>query len=95
MWEYAIAIAFFIWLVMKLDLCDGWCVEAFSTKPNHAQVSKYTSEMLTNKQVFSPSSSMTDAKTAMPWIDPIIYEDARELYRKNKLSTDSISKIFH
>ena len=78
-----------IWLIRKWYKLDG-----FSTKPTAEQVTQYTSEMLTNKHVFS-GGSIDDAKNVMPWIDPVSYEDARSLHRKNKLNAETIRGIFH
>ena len=62
-------------------------------KPSNGQVIKYTNDMLKNQHVFI-GGTLYEAKEKMPWIDPIIYEDARNLARQNKLNRESLSGIF-
>jgi hypothetical protein len=60
-------------------------------RPKGEQTSRLTKEILNSKHLFAESFSV--AKKAMPWLDPVIYEDVRGLVLNNNANEHTISKV--
>lgn len=70
------------------------CPEGLVSKPNPQEIQKYTSDVISNREVFHGGSFYT-AREKMPWIDPIAYEEIRMMARGGTLTKDSIVRVFN
>ncbi len=89
-----ILFAFFVLLLMVL-ICHHKKAErsGFVSKPTEAEIAKYGGEIIKNQHLLQVGFS--EAKNAMPWMDAVVYEEARDLARKNKLNSSSVGLLFH
>ena len=60
--------------------------------PSKEEIKKYTAEIIQNKPLFN--RNLYDAQDAMPWLDPVTYEDARHLVRGGRLTHDNVEGLF-
>ena len=60
-------------------------------RPKGAQTNRLVDEILSSRHLFTESFSV--AKKAMPWLDPVIYEDVRRLVMNNNATPQNISKV--
>jgi hypothetical protein len=50
-------------------------------------------EISLNKELFNPASNTYEAvKRKMPWMDPVIYYDASQMYKNNSLNQNNIMR---
>lgn len=67
------------------------CQKRDGFKPNKQEQEKRANELILHSS--SIKDGLTNAKQAMPWIDPITYEDARKLLRQDNYNKTSIMQI--
>lgn len=81
-------------LILKIIIIDGNKIEGLSSKPNKKQIKNMTKQVLDNKIIFKNEGfTMLDAKNRMKWMDVIVYEDLRELSKKNKMTDEHIITV--
>lgn len=66
--------------------------ECFTSKPSSDDVKRYTSEMISHRDMFG--KSFYEARKKMDWLDPVIYEDARRLKISNNFDASNLQKVF-
>lgn len=66
-------------------------VESFESKPSPDQVEQFASEVERHKHLFD--RGLYEARSAMPWIDAITYEDIRKLKINGDLNKENVSRI--
>jgi hypothetical protein len=66
--------------------------EGLVNKPTNDDVEKYTNDIISNRPIFG--GSFYAAREKLPWIDPILYEDARILSKQNNFTREAITQIF-
>lgn len=88
-----IIFTFFI-LVLVIILCRYRAItrEGFTSKPTPNEALKYGGEILTNKNLLRVG--FQESKNAMPWMDAIVYEEARQLELKNNLNNRTVNMLF-
>lgn len=69
------------------------CQKRDSFKPNRQEQEHRADELLKNATHIR--DGLSSAKKVMSWIDPITYEDARQLLRKNKYTKSDIMQILN
>lgn len=67
--------------------------ECLTSKPSDKQRKMMVEQILSNKELFSGNYNLDTAKNNIDWLDPISYEDLRNLYRKNMFHNDKIKQI--
>lgn len=70
------------------------CKEGLTSKPTDADISRYSSEVLQNRELFN-NSSFYNARKKMPWMDAIAYEEIRLLAMNNNLNNNSVNSVFN
>jgi hypothetical protein len=84
-----IAIILIVWYLFK---CWQSREEGFSSKPNTVEAQRRASEMLQYKETFT--QDMYKAREKMPWMDAIIYEEARARLRHGQFNHNKLTEIF-
>lgn len=74
---------YFLWKCLN---CEG-----LSSAPSAAQREIMTNQMLNNKKLFN--TSLDSTKQILPWIDAVVYEDARSLISLDKFNKKNINNI--
>mgnify|MGYP001593462398 FL=1 len=82
-------------ILLILYIITTKCSEGLSNKPNQADIINYTSDIMQNREIFGSRGTFYNARNKMPWIDPILYEDARMLAMRNNLNNESVMRIFY
>jgi hypothetical protein len=85
--------SFAIVLVMIVIFTRTFDDDGFSSKPNQQTILKYTDQMIVHKDVFT--KDMYSAKEKMPWIDPILFEEARLKLRYGLFNKNELEKLFN
>jgi len=67
--------------------------EGLTVKPSSDQIEDFTNKILQNKHVFV-GGSLNSARSAMPWVDAVIYEDVRRLVRNGSFTAAGIRGLF-
>ena len=68
--------------------------ESLTARPDHKSKHFLAREILHNRSLFSGRQPNFDrARTHLTWLDPILYEDVRNLSRHNKLNKENIIKV--
>lgn len=88
-----ILLAFLLLLVMII-ICktEKTKREGFVAKPTKEQAVKFGGELMNNRSLLRVGFQET--KNKMPWIDAVVYEDARALELKNNLNERTVQKLF-
>lgn len=94
-----IIFTFFI-LVLIIVICRYRAVtqhysgarEGFVAKPTPKEAIKYGGEILQNKNLLRVG--FQESKNAMPWMDAVVYEEARQLELKNNLNNKTVNMLF-
>ncbi len=81
-------------VVLLVLLLKPKCSEGLVSKPTQKDIQKYSKDILVNREVFD-NGTFYQAREKIPWLDPIIYEEARLLSTKNNLNNISVKTIFH
>lgn len=71
-------------MLIKCQNRDGF-------KPDRQEQGKRANELMMHSS--SIKDGLVNAKQAMPWIDPVTYEDARKLLRQNNYNKPSLMQI--
>jgi hypothetical protein len=66
--------------------------QGFMSKPTPEQVKKYGGSLLANAKLLRVG--FEESKNSMPWIDAVVYEEARQLELKNNLNHSTIDMLF-
>ncbi len=82
-------------VVLLLLIFKPTCSEGLTSKPTVSDVNKYTGEIIQNREVFGGKGTFYSAREKMPWIDPIAYEEVRQLARSDNLNHSSIIRVFN
>ncbi len=81
-----------IWIIVLILL---WIMcsknEGLTSRPSHIEKKQYVNEMMINKNKFN--GTLNSARKTMPWIDAVVYEDARMLLNDNKFTSVNLFKI--
>ncbi len=81
-----------VWVIVLILL---WLMcrnnEGLVNRPNQREKKKYINEMMINKNKFG--GTLNSARKTMPWVDVVVYEDARGLLENNKFTEENLSKI--
>lgn len=83
-----VLIALIIYLIYKWVSKEGF----LNRRPTKDQKEKYIDTILSNKEMFEANTHIDDAKSKFPWMDPVLFNDIKQLLRKSKLTKESISK---
>lgn len=83
--------AIFIYLVFCL-ITTLFNTEPFTSKPTIAEKNDRVDKILKNHELFT--TDMYTTRTVMPWMDPLIYEEARKLKLNNNLNEHTTKKLF-
>ncbi len=67
-------------------------IDGFSGRPNENEIRKRINQMVQHQETFS--QSMYKAREKMPWIDAIIYEEARAKLRQGQFNYNNLNDIF-
>jgi hypothetical protein len=66
--------------------------EGLTSLPTPSEKKKYASEVMENRHLFSASSGSLDkARSKMPWMDPVVFEDIR---RANNFTLEALENLF-
>jgi hypothetical protein len=89
-WVFIIYILALLFIV-KVIIIDGNQIEGLSSKPNSMQIKNMAKQVLDNQIIFKNEGfTILDARNRMKWMDVIVYEDLRELSKKNKMTDEYI-----
>lgn len=65
--------------------------ECLVSKPKAHMIPKMTLEIIQNEGMFT--GGIESVKKKLPWMDPVLYEDVRNLSFKKNISMDTVSKL--
>lgn len=65
----------------------------FTGKPTASEKIIYVKQIVSNKLIFD--EDLYTAKSIMPWIDAITYEDIRKLIRENNFNEETILSVLN
>lgn len=85
----SIILVIIMFLLIKCNLTT----EPFNSKPNNIEINKKISQMIIHRDSFE--QDMYTAREKMPWMDAIIYEDARSRLRNNQFNYNGLKQIFN
>ena len=54
---------------------------------------KRKTDIISNKELFSPSSTYKKAKKKLPWMDPVYYHDLTILHKNRQLNSKKVKDI--
>ncbi len=77
-----------IFLIVWIYKCNR---EGLVNKPNPIERENMVTQILNSKRVFG--QSLNSARSELPWIDAVVYEDVRELISDNKFNKDQLNNI--
>jgi hypothetical protein len=73
-----------ILLIIIIKLCEK--TEGFTSH----EIEKKSREIFINKHQFIPNVKYNTIKNALPWVDPVTYNDIYKLSLNNKLNINNI-----
>ena len=65
--------------------------EYLVSKPKAHMIPTMTQEIIQNEGMFT--SGIEPVKKKIPWMDPVLYEDVRNLSFKKNINTDTVSRL--
>lgn len=81
-------------VILLVILNNKCCISGFSSRPTDGDIEKFSTDLLKNQHIVN-SGKMTEAREKMPWIDPVIFEEARNLNNNNKFDKQTIKSLFY
>jgi thioredoxin-like negative regulator of GroEL len=85
-----VAVIVAVWYLAKwYHYCS---VDGFSGRPDENEIKKRINQMLQHQETFV--QNMYKAREKMPWIDAIIYEEARAKLRQGQFNYNNLTDIF-
>ncbi len=67
-------------------------IDGFSGRPNENEIRKRINQMIQHQETFT--QDMYKAREKMPWMDAIIYEEARAKLRHGQFNYNNLTDIF-
>lgn len=89
--ELLIIISIVIIFYLSVKECKK---QGLHSRPSSEEAAKLSKEIIQNKEYFS-DRTYYEAREKMDWLDPVTYEDIRNLSIKNNLNYESIQKVFY
>ncbi len=79
-------------IVLLLLLYNSFTIkEGFSQK----ELKVNATELFTNKHLFKPNVKYSKIKQALPWVDPVVYDDIYKLALKETLSISNLENTLY
>lgn len=79
--------------ILLLSICIIYILILVRCLSKQGFSDKQAKEIYDNKEMFKPDGKYKTAKYKINWLDPVIYTDLRNLYRKNQFSIKKIKSI--
>ena len=65
--------------------------EYLVSKPKDHMIPKMAQEIMQNEGMFT--GGIESVRKKLPWVDPVLYEDVRNLSFKKNISMDTVSRL--